>query len=1558
MSSRNFKIRAVPVPVVTAPAWFTALPYNKWVDLGNRIRDVVEGPAPWPGPYTPDDITGAGNGAAMDQVNREMLIVNTGGHSGWWGGDGYRLILKEDAGPRWERLTTWLPSYRGDIAWITSSTSAPNPSIPLALEEFTMQQYVNYGGGVTLDAQGRGSTTWKGPDGSPWDRYNWPCTFVDGVSAGQRVREWKPWNTPDVDSIMERPRAVHTCYSIHYSDGKVWYPTQNGSNNGSGRGSRVPQSFDVDFVRSYIALAGVPYPLEYGNKKPWKYYPAVDNKQTPSTFNASAMDTGNGRMWVQASNGTTFFYVGTKGAEAGGNRTYTLPFAPQSRFVNAPSQICPDAGRRMWVVVPSLAASGTPLTPINPTNEIVVYDLDELEKATPAMATAVTKITVSGLDTLPWSTSRNIEEARKGYGMIWYAPAKEFWLFNCDVSPRDTTNNTSTIFRLIPPLNADGSWDRLGTWTVGTKIVGGIPAICSSGTQGIMGSSFSRFNIINDMGNGEALLISQGNVLNQASFLRLKKPEQVTYTPGHYTAFEVSRNGVDSTFSNANHPGIVGVQLRYYWKDLEPTQGAYNFSAIIADLNNAQAVGKRVIVMLIDKTFNAQVATPDYLASYTSPSPSGAANGTSLQRWKTVPRDRMVALMQALAGAIKTHPALEAVALQESSIGISTANLFNLGYTKEAYRDAFKTVLSAACTAFPTKRVFWYMNFIAATPTSTTAAGSGGQAMIGEVIDHMLAAGYDNFSFGGPDILPRNAPLTSLTYPYYSTYAGRVRMFCSNQFDSYESVASAGPPVVYDTMGYMLDWAETNLRINYCLWNYNPTANPVGSNDYADALAAIAAKPVFGPGSDPVKYLHLDDANATYPTTDPLLPAVTHKWPRITQHEMLTTPVDGVTAVSKYQYMNVRGSSWISGLDNVVAYDITNPAGPANLYTRHISGHEYQGYTQTDAKFISSGFPFSTTGPATVLGNGITESPIFAGHWLYEPFKLTTGAINSTDTVIQLNNTSVDPTNAAGNRSVLRVGEYACIYDAGTNFVNAEHVKIISIDSATQVTVQRGHKSAAVAHASGSRFAQHVLGQGPGTTVGSDGELWTCNFSTQCPTDANGKQWAELYAVWLSQYFDKTKNNLPFATAGAIKGIHLDTDFYFDLGSMDSDCNNDGVRDSGRNLTTGENYAGDGIDYFYRRCSELMPGKILVAGIHDARGYDFYPGIQMEVAWDYGNGDFVPNPKYLELNSMFAMYLYNCGARARSPGIIQCLNKTPTLLYPMTGTPEPGTPTDNKPARLGMALTYMDNGYWGTHSRYEGDAWYDEFAVDVTPGSANYGKAVPKTPLVTVRGYRGWLGNPLGKFRRVFDPTKFTLDKSLIGNSSFVTDTSGWTGTQVTLTKDASTAMNGTTSLAVSTHTTYQSAANGAVVTSNTMSLLANTGYTVCFAAKASKHREIEVQLGNLRVQRIPVGPKWRQYVVTFNTTTAQATATLKFNVGKENTPLWFDSVYVFAGDANVFRRDFENGIVLANATPNAVTIDLLGTFRRILGTQDPVNDGQLVTSVTLPGYDGLLLVR
>lgn len=90
----------------------------------------------------------------------------------------------------------------------------------------------------------------------------------------------------------------------------------------------------------------------------------------------------------------------------------------------------------------------------------------------------------------------------------------------------------------------------------------------------------------------------------------------------------------------------------------------------------------------------------------------------------------------------------------------------------------------------------------------------------------------------------------------------------------------------------------------------------------------------------------------------------------------------------------------------------------------------------------------------------------------------------------------------------------------------------------------------------------------------------------------------------------------------------------------------------------------------------------------------------------------------------------------------------------------------------------------------------------------------------------------------------------------------------------------------------------------------------------------------------------------------------------------WFDEYSTFLGAAkgnatnllnpastvladSVWRRDFEKGTVILNATDQPRTVDLNGEFEKIHGIQDPLtNDGLITDTVTLQPRDGLVLLR
>ena len=94
-------------------------------------------------------------------------------------------------------------------------------------------------------------------------------------------------------------------------------------------------------------------------------------------------------------------------------------------------------------------------------------------------------------------------------------------------------------------------------------------------------------------------------------------------------------------------------------------------------------------------------------------------------------------------------------------------------------------------------------------------------------------------------------------------------------------------------------------------------------------------------------------------------------------------------------------------------------------------------------------------------------------------------------------------------------------------------------------------------------------------------------------------------------------------------------------------------------------------------------------------------------------------------------------------------------------------------------------------------------------------------------------------------------------------------------------------------------------------------------------------------------------------TSDGHGTGDLNFSSGTSSAPSGSTTSRCDEVVPEVWRRDYEGGIALVNAEATAQTVSLGGTFRKIDGTQDPsVNDGSLVTAVTLPPKDGIVLLR
>ena len=86
--------------------------------------------------------------------------------------------------------------------------------------------------------------------------------------------------------------------------------------------------------------------------------------------------------------------------------------------------------------------------------------------------------------------------------------------------------------------------------------------------------------------------------------------------------------------------------------------------------------------------------------------------------------------------------------------------------------------------------------------------------------------------------------------------------------------------------------------------------------------------------------------------------------------------------------------------------------------------------------------------------------------------------------------------------------------------------------------------------------------------------------------------------------------------------------------------------------------------------------------------------------------------------------------------------------------------------------------------------------------------------------------------------------------------------------------------------------------------------------------------------QAVEIGPAWQEHTVSFEATATANDARIQFFLGNSTGSVWLDDVRLTLHPPDVYRRDFDNGIVLLNGTRAEQTIAVGAGFRRLTGSQ------------------------
>jgi hypothetical protein len=101
----------------------------------------------------------------------------------------------------------------------------------------------------------------------------------------------------------------------------------------------------------------------------------------------------------------------------------------------------------------------------------------------------------------------------------------------------------------------------------------------------------------------------------------------------------------------------------------------------------------------------------------------------------------------------------------------------------------------------------------------------------------------------------------------------------------------------------------------------------------------------------------------------------------------------------------------------------------------------------------------------------------------------------------------------------------------------------------------------------------------------------------------------------------------------------------------------------------------------------------------------------------------------------------------------------------------------------------------------------------------------------------------------------------------------------------------------------------------------------------------------------VTLSTTWQDYSVTFSASRTVNDSRLQFFVGSAVGSVWIDDVRVTVAPPDVMRREFQNGLVLLNATNQQQTIQVGSGFRRLTGQQAALYE--YIVDDAQPGFTG-----
>ena len=204
----------------------------------------------------------------------------------------------------------------------------------------------------------------------------------------------------------------------------------------------------------------------------------------------------------------------------------------------------------------------------------------------------------------------------------------------------------------------------------------------------------------------------------QAKPARVEVPARVDpaqFHPGHYVRVG-GKTAPKAAFRRMQaSPQIVGLVRAYAWRDLEPVEGRYDFSAIEADLAELQSMGKRLWLEILyagadpastPETPGYVRKDPKYGGSSQQHGSYETANHWYLCIWNDHVQLRLARLFAALGKRFNGERYVEGLIIQRTGVGRTS----EYGYSVAKLERGFRTKALIVKRAFPDKVILQQMN--------------------------------------------------------------------------------------------------------------------------------------------------------------------------------------------------------------------------------------------------------------------------------------------------------------------------------------------------------------------------------------------------------------------------------------------------------------------------------------------------------------------------------------------------------------------------------------------------------------------------------------------------------------------------------------------------------------------------------------------------------------------------------------------------------------------------------------------------------------------------------